>query len=140
MHKTSAPIWNTIKIQFKKEPEYRINLGYWLNLDRTQLMNIYWNTNINILQVCFIGSRSRFQQTLQSFTSNRYKYVPGMIFLCQFTRPQLPSNVWFDLNDDDGYLPCQQNINWNIYFSFINDSEGRTLSIELSYKIWFFLF
>ena len=49
MHRTSAMIWNTIKIQFKKEPEYRINLGYWLNLDRTQLMNIYWNTNINIL-------------------------------------------------------------------------------------------
>ena len=58
MHKTSAPIWNTIKIQFKKEPEYRINLGYWLNLDRTQLMNIYWNTNINILQVCFMELKS----------------------------------------------------------------------------------
>ena len=131
MHKTSAPLWNTIKIQFKKEPEYRINLGYWLNLDRTQLMNIYWNTNINILQVCFIVSKSLSTNFIQSFTSNKYKICSEI--LLQFTRPQIPSNVWFDLNDDDGYLACQQNINWNIYFSFINDWGEHTaysLSIE----------
>ena len=128
MRRTSALIWNTIKIQFQKQPEYRINLGYWLNLDRTQLMNIYWNTNINILQVCFMVSKSLSTNFIQSFTSNKYKYVGR--YLLQFTRPQLqlPSNVWFDLNDDDGYLACQQNINWNIYFSFIND-WGQRLSL-----------